>query len=291
MNESNPLITEQIPADLFSKKGKEEKPSVDMNEVVKDSHIIFLCLDTLRWDVAYEEQEAGTTPVLNSYGPWVKSFAPGNFTYPSHHTMFLGFLPPPVEARTISDREMLFFPKDIGMGKNTPPGAFGYEGANMIEGLAKVGYRTVCIGGVAFFDKRTPIGSVLPAMFQESYWRPSFGCGVEESTGNQIDFILKLLEKSSKEEKLFLYVNITAIHYPNAHYVKGEKRDSKQTHAAALRYVDKELERLFEAFKKDRKTFVIALSDHGSCYGENGFMFHGLPNEIVDTVPYKHFFL
>lgn len=297
MMPDNQENAEQIPLELFSKLSGESQDStslstvVDMNTVIKNNHILFICLDTLRWDVAFKEQENGGTPILNRYGKWVKSFAPGNFTYPSHHTMFIGFLPAPVEARSIGDRELLFFPKDIGMGRGGPTNAFGYEGANIMEGLEKVGYRTICIGGVAFFDKRTPIGSVFPNMFRESYWRPSFGCGVKESAKNQIDFTIKLLNDAPKDEKLFVYLNLTAIHYPNAHYLEGVKRDNTETHAAALRYVDTELERLFDAFKQNRETFVIALSDHGSCYGENGFQFHGLPNDIVDTVPYKHFFL
>lgn len=285
-------IPEGVPEQLFHAPEKPEN-SVDMNQVVGSHDILFLCLDTLRWDVAWQEQEAEGTPVLNQYGKWQKCFAPGNFTYPSHHAMFAGFLPAPYTARGIGDREMLFFPKSIGMGNMSPPGAFCFDGATIMEGLSKVGYETMCIGGVAFFDKRSAIGSVFPSMFQKSYWRPAFGCGIKDSTANQVEFALKKLEELPQKQRLFLYINLTAIHYPNYFYVDGtpKHRDSVETHAAALRYVDSQLSPLFEALKKRNKTFVIATSDHGSCYGEGGFQFHGLPNEITDTIPYKHFFL
>ena len=92
---------------------------------------------------------------------------------------------------------------------------------------------------------------------------------------------------------LFYYVNICAINYPNCFYdPNGRKNhDDLNSHKAALRHVDSELARLLTAFAQRRRTFVIATSDHGTCYGEDGFQFHGLPNDITNTVPYKHFFL
>jgi hypothetical protein len=36
---------------------------------------------------------------------------------------------------------------------------------------------------------------------------------------------------------------------------------------------------------------VIALSDHGTCYGEDGYEYHCISHETVYTVPYKHFIL
>ncbi len=66
---------------------------VDMNQIVGTHHILFVCIDSLRYDVALEEWQNGGTPVLNQYGPWRKCQAAGNFTYPSHQAMFAGFFP------------------------------------------------------------------------------------------------------------------------------------------------------------------------------------------------------
>ena len=82
---------------------------VDMNEIVGKCHFLFVCLDSLRYDAAIEEQERGGTPVLNRYGKWRKCQASGNFTYPSHQAMFAGFLPIDDGVRDMKKRETLFF--------------------------------------------------------------------------------------------------------------------------------------------------------------------------------------
>ena len=282
----------EVPFRAFSSGKKQKKPSVDMNRIVGEMDILFVCLDTLRYDVAAEEEAGGGTPVLNQFGPWEKRQAPGNFTWPSHHAMFAGFFPCDYEAKNLSEREMLFFPRQIGMGGKVPEGAFGYRGSTIMEGLEQEGYDTWCVGGVSFFDRRSDLGKVFPGYFKKSWWTPAFGCGVKESTANQVDFILKKADQAEKDQRVFLYLNIDAIHYPNYFYVEGAIQDSLISHGAALRYVDGELGRLFEGWKEKRgKTFVICCSDHGTCYGEDGCQFHGINHPAVNTVPYKHFFL
>jgi len=291
------ILPSEIPLPSVGKLIKavrENKDRINMNEVVGTHDILFVCLDTLRYDVAEREQESGNTPILNRYGKWEKRGAAGNFTYPSHHAMFAGFLPSPLEPGPMTKREMLFFPKGVGMGKIAPPKSFAFDGPTFVEGLEKVGYDTICIGGVGFFNKRSDIGKVFPSMFKKSHWRPSFGCTVKESPDNQIKLAVEEIKAVPHEKRIFMYINICAIHYPNYFYLDGaKKKDNSETHAAALRYVDKRLEVLFDTFKERNKTFVIACSDHGSCYEEEdgGYIFHGFNHEVVNTVPYKHFFL
>ena len=282
----------EVPFRLFSSSRGQRQPSVDMNQVVGKMDILLVCLDTLRYDVAAKEEAQGTTPVLNRYGSWKKCQAPGNFTWPSHHAMFAGFLPADCDAKNLADREMLFFPKQIGMGKKAPRGAYGFSGGTIMEGLEKEGYDTWCVGGVSFFDKRSDLGKVFPGYFRKSYWNPSFGCGVKDSTKNQVDFLLKKLDGADPEQNIFMYLNVDAIHYPNYFYLEGSSYDTAASHGAALRYVDGELGRLFDRWKEKRgEAFVICCSDHGTCYGEDGCQFHGINHPIVNTVPYKHFFL
>ncbi|MCI9376993.1 MAG: sulfatase-like hydrolase/transferase [Eubacterium sp.] len=281
----------EVPLRLLSSK-QQKAPSIDMANVVGICDILLICLDTLRYDVAVQEEAAQNTPVLNRYGTWQKCQAPGNFTLPSHHAMFAGFLPCRYDAKTVADRELLFFPSSIGLGKKAPDKAYGFSGSTIMEGLSHDGYDTWCVGGVAFFDKRSDLGNVFPGYFNKSYWNPSFACPVKDSTKNQVDFLLKKLEKKNPKERIFLYLNIDAIHYPNYFYLDGASSDSIESHAAALRYVDGELGRLFAGWKEKRgDTFVICCSDHGTCYGEDGCQFHGINHPIVNTVPYKHFFL
>ncbi len=264
---------------------------IDMNEVVGEMDILFVCLDTLRYDVAIAEEKSNGTPNINKYGNWEKRHAPGNFTYPSHHAMFAGFLPSPADPMEEKKGNMLFFPRDVGLGRVAPKGSFSFEGSTFIEGLAKVSYETICIGGVSFFDNRSDIGKVFPAMFNKSYWNPSFGCPVKESFDNQIEHIKKVLNKIEDEKRVFMYVNVDTIHYPNYFYLDNEKRDSVESHSAALRYVDERIEKLFDLFRNRGNAFVILCSDHGTCYGEDGYYSHRVSNETVYTVPYKDFII
>ncbi len=263
--------------------------TIDMNKVVGEMDILFICLDTLRYDVAVAEESCGGTPNINKYGKWEKRHAPGNFTYPSHHAMFAGFMPTPVDPKDLDRRELLFFPKNVGLGRIAPVWAFSFDAPNFVQGLEKVGYETICIGGVSFFDNRSDIGKVLPSMFKRSYWNPTFSCTVKESFDNQIYHIEKVID--SVEDKIFMYVNVDAIHYPNYFYIDGARKDSIESHGSALRYVDERIEELLNLFRKRGKTMVILCSDHGTCYGEDGYDKHRVSNEVVYTVPYKQFII
>jgi hypothetical protein len=290
------LLPEEIPFPPLPELIKgviANRHNLNMNDVVGTHDILFLCLDCLRYDVAKAEEKNGGTPVLNQYGEWEKRGAPGNFTYPSHHAMFAGFLPTSLDPTPMTKKNMLFFQKGIGMGMVKPPKAFAFEEPTFVQGLESVGYETICIGGVSFFSGRSALGKVFPAMFKQSHWNPSFGCAVKESTEHQIEKAVSVLRKVSQDKRAMMYVNFTAIHYPNYFYLDGKKKDSLDSHAAALRYIDSCLPPLLAAFKSRGKTFVIACSDHGTCYEEadGGYLFHGFNHESVNTVPYKHFFL
>ncbi|HBA96723.1 MAG TPA: coproporphyrinogen III oxidase family protein [Lachnospiraceae bacterium] len=265
--------------------------NINMDKITENYNILFVCIDSLRFDVAYEEEKSGGTPVLNKYGNWRKCQAPGNFTYPSHQAMFAGFFPVDEEINEMKKREKLFFSADTGIGRKAPEGTFLFSQPTWVQELANIGYETYCIGGLSFFDKRTKLGSVMPSYFKYSYWHPSFGCKVKDSTKNQVDFALKKLSEADNSKKIMMYINISAVHYPNYFYGKDEKKDSVETHRLALRYVDSQLGRLFDGFAKKGNTFVICCSDHGTCYGEDGMWYHGINHPIVNIVPYKHFII
>ncbi|MDR1402771.1 MAG: STM4013/SEN3800 family hydrolase [Tannerellaceae bacterium] len=263
-----------------------------MRTVIGKQDILMLCFDALRYDVAAQQEALGGTPVLNRYGgKWEKRHAPGNFTYPSHFALFAGFFPSPAEAQAFKERQWLFYPRRVGTGKAAPPGSYEFTKATFIESLFDEGYETICIGGVRFFSKLNDIGRTLPGYFNKSYWKPAFGCTEKNSAARQVDFALDKLAACPAGKRVCLYVNFSAIHYPNCHYMENETEDSIHTHAAALRYVDGCLPPLLAAFQARGDTLVIAFSDHGTCYGEDGFFHHGLSHPVVYTVPYKQFIL
>ena len=57
---------------------------INMNDLIaREANVLFVVLDSLRFDIAVQEQEAGNTPNINRYGRWIKCEAAGNFTWPS----------------------------------------------------------------------------------------------------------------------------------------------------------------------------------------------------------------
>ncbi|MFD5032164.1 STM4013/SEN3800 family hydrolase [Streptomyces sp. NPDC058405] len=264
-----------------------------MNEVVGQDDLLLVTLDTLRFDVAEELAAAGRIPHLARHlpdGRWERRHAPGSFTYASHQAIFAGFLPTPAEP---GPHPRLFAAR-FGGSETTADRTFVYDTPDLVSGLAAAGYHTVCVGGVGFFNRRGALGSVLPGMFQESHWEPEFGVASPASFEAQIHRAERVVAGLPRERRLFLFVNVSALHQPNWFHLPGATReagDSRATHAAALEYVDRHIGRLFAAASSRRRCFTIVCSDHGTAYGDDGWTGHRLGHEVVWTVPYAHFFL
>jgi hypothetical protein len=265
----------------------------DMNAVVGSHDLLLVTLDTLRYDVAAELAAAGRLPHLTRHlpgGAWEERHAPGSFTYASHHAMFAGFLPTPAAP----GRHPRLFAARFAGSETTAPGTFVHDEADLPSGLAAAGYRTVCLGGTGFFTGRGALGSVLPGLFQESHWEPEFGVASPTSFEAQVTRAEEVVAGLPQEQRLFLFVNVSALHQPNWFFLPGATRedgDSRATHAAALEYVDRHVGRLFAAMSSRRRCFAVVCSDHGTAYGEDGHTGHRIGHETVWTVPYAHFFL
>lgn len=263
-----------------------------MKRIVGSHDILWIILDTLRYDVAVQELAAGRLPNLQAVlpaGGWEKRHAPGNFTYSSHWAFFSGFLPTPATPGKHPRLFALRFPGS----ETTAPGTCEFDTPDIVSGLASKGYYTICIGGVGFFNKQSPLGQVLPGLFQESHWSPEMGVTDPDSTRNQVQCVLDTLNQEvvTQRQPLFLFINISALHQPNCFYLENTKTDSIESHAAALRYVDSQLPPLFDALQKRRPVFCMICSDHGTAYGEEGYSGHRLGHDVVWTVPYADFVL
>jgi len=263
---------------------------LNARELVGKADVLFITLDTLRYDVARDALAAGLTPNLARLlppGGWEQRHSPGSFTYAAHHSFFAGFLPTPGEPGVHPRLFAALFAGSTTVTEETCV----FEDADVVSGLARQGYQTICIGGVGFFNKQTPLGKVLPNLFNESYWDPSLGVTDRHSTENQVRLALELLGRLPRERRVFLFVNISALHQPNCIFLQGAERDSLESHAAALSYVDSQLPPLFEGLQRRGPVLVIICSDHGTAYGEDGFFGHRAAHEVIWTVPYAEFVL
>ena len=256
-----------------------------MNELCRSHNILLLVLDTLRFDTARAEWAAGRTPNLARLLPdgWEERHSPGSFTYAAHQAFFAGFLPTP--AAPIANHTRLFGAQFAG-SETTGPGTKAFDAPDIVTGFRNEGWRTICIGGVGFFNRQTPLSRVLPGLFEEAYWETRFGVTEPESAQNQFEFARDRLNEHA-EKPTFLFINVSALHQPNYFYFKPQGPDTLESHAAALRYVDAQLPILLRGLARQRRpTFCILTSDHGTTYGENGWTGHRLAHPLVWTVPY-----
>ncbi|WP_231993283.1 STM4013/SEN3800 family hydrolase [Mitsuaria sp. 7] len=261
---------------------------LDMNRVVGTHDLVLITLDTLRFDVAQDLFERGELPTLARHlpaGGWERRHSPGSFTYAAHHAFFAGYLPTPAAP----GRHARLFASAFRGSETTGRRTFAFEEASLPEALAARGYHTMCIGGVGFFNKQNALGRVLPGLFAESHWNPSLGVGRRDSARRQVALAVERL--NAVEGRVLLFINVSALHAPNRVHLPGRDEDSIETHAAALRSVDAALAPLFEACAARAPTFVIACSDHGTAYGEDGHHGHRVAHDVVWTVPYAQFFL
>ncbi|MFL1377134.1 MULTISPECIES: STM4013/SEN3800 family hydrolase [unclassified Nocardiopsis] len=264
-----------------------------MNAVVGTHDLLLLTLDTLRHDVAVELAAAGRIPHLARLlpgGRWEERHAPGSFTYASHLAMLAGFLPTPAAPGPHPRLFAAAFPGSV----STAPRTWTFDTPDLASGLAAAGYRTACVGGTGFFNRRSAVGSVIPDMFQESHWEESFGVADPHSFENQVARAVEVTRARPAGQPLFLLLNAAALHQPNWFHLPGATReagDTRESHAAALEYIDRHLPPLLEAMAAHRPCFAIVCSDHGTAYGEDGHVGHRIGHEVVWTVPYAHFFL
>ena len=263
-------------------------PPINAAALIGSHDVLFVVLDALRYDVAVEALAAGRTPNLGRVlpgGAWEERHSPGTFTFAAHLAFFAGFLPTPARP----GRHARLFAARFAGSETTGPRTAVFDAPDVVSGLAGRGYHTVCIGGVGFFNKLTPLGSVLPGMFAESHWDEATGVTGRRSTEMQVRLAERVLGEMPAGRRAFLFLNVSALHQPNCLWTPGAEEDSKATQADALAHVDGWLPVLFDAIRRRGPALVVVCSDHGTAYGEGGFVGHRVAHPVVWTVPYAEF--
>lgn len=247
--------------------------------------ILMVTFDALRFDVAEAALHDGRTPFLARLlpGGWEERHSPGNFTYAAHAALFAGFWPTPAAPGRHARPFALRFPGSRSIDLET----LILEGDSIVAGLRQRGYQTVCIGGVGFFNKLTPLGTIFPALFDESHWQPEFSVAEVHSTRAQVRCACSRIVEARRDRPVFLFLNVSATHPPTHGYLPGARGDSVDTQAAALEYVDGQLSPLFAALNdRGRGGTAYLMSDHGTLFGDDGFRGHRVGHPGVWTVPY-----
>lgn len=255
---------------------------IRIGDMVGTHDIVWVTLDSLRFDVARDAHASGLTPTFAGLFPagWEERHTPGSFTYPAHQAFFGGFLP----TRPGDNRPAQPFCGEFDAAVGVRDGSFVFGEPSVPQALAARGYRTVCLGGVGFFSGRGALGSHFPALFQQWRWRRASGPQSVHSARVQADWVIEELAATPADQRLFCFWNVAATHTPTHLYVPDVRRDSVDTQAAALAAVDAEFARVLPHLRRPTALFVF--SDHGDCFGEDGARGHGIAHPLVWTVPY-----
>lgn len=247
--------------------------------------VALITLDSLRLDVAQAALAAGETPHLAALLPssgWEERHTPGSFTYAAHHAFLSGFLPTPARP----GRHPRLFAAAFAGSDSTASQTFVFAEATLPEALAERGYHTVCVGGVGFFNAQTALGRVLPDLFAERQWSPALGVQNPGAAARQMEVAAGALSALPPDRRAFLLLNVSATHTPTHFYVPGARRDSVATQRAALATVDAALPILLDALRARGDALLIVCSDHGTCFGDDGYWGHRLAHPAVWNVPY-----
>ena len=283
----------------------------------KECNIRFVTLDSCRYDTALN----ASTPCLDRIGPLKKAETAGTFTYPAHHTFFIGNLPRIIEGDPgyIPDVGQIW--RSSAARETTKDVMLPFDGTNIIDHYQKGGYNVHGFGGVGFFNTYNPNNS-LPQLFNNFHYfgsaknlHPHEKLPREEKTlplGN-LDIIVDKLQ----EEPYFLFINSPETHIPydvpDTHidpkyielisrlYDEQNKKVKYETghlpfsqeeiqllktqQIAALEWIDARLGQLFGQLPKTIPTLTVVCADHGDEFGDNGRFGHAHADETVLQVP------
>ena len=256
-------------------------------------NFLVIVVDSCRWDTF----QLAATKNIDAHFEVVRAGAMGTFTYPAHLAMFQGFFPTAGGKRPIYNR----FEKSVyrWFYKSRRPCLSELSGHGSIpKVLRNKGYRTVAVGGVGWFNKRTP----MSLGFEHFLYRPSGS----EALGAFINHVWVPLRSS--REPCYGLLNFGTTHRPykipgmppelarirspksgnNYHSTFNPGLRDKQ--AACLKYTDGILGTLFDKListgsAPKLRTVACFCADHGDCMGEDNCYGHGFAHPSVMTVP------
>jgi len=253
--------------------------------------VFFITLDSCRYDSFI----AAELPAMRSIGEVHRAMAPGNFTYSSHMSMFMGFTPGDAHSREtgVNPKYGKIFRMSQGGIAGKGKEYFLLEGRNIVDGFNRKGYRTIGTGAVGWFNPETETAGNLIADFQHFYYHGD-PC-VTWTLPQQLRWLAEQLRAAASP--VFTFLNIGETHVPyyfegapwspqdNPCIPFGENNDaveSRRRQILALEWVDTQLAPLLNAFSEST---VIVCADHGDCWGEDGLWEHGISHPKVLEVP------
>lgn len=258
-------------------------------------NVLFITLDSCRFDTFMLAHRAGLLPGFSSVGPLHRAKAPSYFTYGSHAAFWMGFTPGVATSNQpfLNPKIGKLFRMSFSGHAGTGVDGFALQGANLIDGFRRLGYATIGSGAVDWFDPSTETGAVLGQPFEHFYFP-----GNTWSLGQQLTWIDQQLQQLVDDQPRFVFLNVGETHVP--YWYEGapwpqrpspcrafggdqcDAEESARRQLACLAWADSQLAPLIEQFCSGT---VLICADHGDCWGEDGLWEHGISHPKTLTVP------
>jgi arylsulfatase A-like enzyme len=257
--------------------------------VIDPTSFLFITLDSCRYDTF----ASADAPNLKRIGPLHRAIAPGNFTFPSHAAMFVGFTPGDATRLEpyVNPKFAKIFRMEGGGTAGKAPAFVTLNGRNVVDGLKRLGYLTLGSGAVGWFNPGTRTGRTLSLDFDDFFF-----AGNMHSLQKQLDWIDGQIA-AARTDRLFVFLNVGETHLP--YYFEGapwprlpspclafgednDAEESRRRQRACLEWVDAQLGGLLDRFSGAN---VVVCADHGDAWGEDGLWEHGFHHRKVLEVP------
>ena len=257
--------------------------------------ILFVTLDSCRFDTFESAHAAGMLPNLAAVGPLHRAQAPSHFTYGSHAAFWMGFTPGVEHCSQplLNPKAGKLFRMAFAGHRGRVEEGFCLDGANIIDGFRRLGYRTIGSGAVDWFNPATETGAVLGASFERFHF-----AGNTWSLSSQLSWLEAELNDVADRQPVFAFLNVGETHVPYWHdgadwprrpspciAFGGDRCDATESarrQRACLEWVDGQLGALLSRFGG---ATVMVCADHGDCWGEDGLWEHGISHPATLTVP------
>lgn len=284
---------------------------------IENHNVIFITLDSLSLSTAKLAKEL----FLNKISSLVEAESHATYTYPAHHSFFLGILPrltDPTELYLGKYRQIW---RSSLSRKSNNTVAIAFDDSSILNYYKKLGHQVIGFGGVLFFDTSSN-SNTLPDLFDEfRFFGPTEKFEKRPYPRNPEWFPLNQIEHitgSIAREPYFLFINSNATHVPydNPESIVNEvdiqlmerlfvEHSNKVIHPqdglpfseeetsrlinnqlASLIWADRQIHRLIDSIPRKRPTILIVCGDHGEEFGEGGRYGHAHAHPAVTSVPY-----
>ena len=180
-----------------------------------NSDVLFISLDSCRYDTFYSSWRASCLPNISSVGPVHKAQSPSYLhmvVTPLFGWALLLVLLVLINRGLIPKLANYFRMSYSGHVHSDKDDSFFLQGSNIVDGFRKLGYQTIGSGAVDWFNPSSDTGRILSTPFEHFYY-----AGNTWSLQRQLSWIESKLSNTPIDQPRFVFLNVGETHVPYWH--------------------------------------------------------------------------